>query len=119
MKRELSESRKVAPVFATKEPIAMLRFDSPCRVHPLLAQSWKGRLPKYVVMAANGGFRPGYISFSMRTDSAANILDLLARHKPSLGVDTPEYGLGHDQASGGSLPPEAFERFCASVGLPV
>ncbi|RYG33080.1 hypothetical protein EON81_19095 [bacterium] len=119
VKRELAESRRAAPVFATKEPIAMLRFDSPCRVHPLLAQSWKGRLPKYVIMAANGKFRPGYVSFSMRTDAEINILDLLARHKPSLGVDTPEYGLGHDQASGGSLLLEVFDRFCESVGLPI
>lgn len=118
VKRELTESRRVAPVFATKEPIAMLRFDSPCRVHPLLAQSWKGRLPKYVAMAANARFRPGYVSFSMRTDADINILDLLARIKPALGVDTPEYGLGHDQASGGSLPTEVFGRFCEAVGLP-
>jgi single-stranded-DNA-specific exonuclease len=35
--------------------IAHLRFDSPPQVHPLLAQTWRGRLKREIVLAANAG----------------------------------------------------------------
>ncbi len=43
VKQALAEARKVAPVFAGK--VALLRLNSPCQIHPLIAQSWRGRLP--------------------------------------------------------------------------
>jgi len=117
VKAELAQSRRVAPKFSATEPVALLRFDSPARVHPLLAQSWKGRLPKFIVMAANGGYLPGRVNFSMRTNLDVSILDLLARHGAELGIDEPEFGLGHDKATGGSLSVETFARLLVSLGF--
>jgi single-stranded DNA-specific DHH superfamily exonuclease len=117
VRSELSEARRVGPRFSKTEPIAMIRYDSPARIQPLLAQSWKGRIPKYVAMAVNGGYLPGRVNFSLRTDADINLLDLLARHGAKLGIDEPEYGLGHDKATGGSLPTETFERLLKSMGF--
>jgi hypothetical protein len=117
VRSELSEARRVGPKFSKTEPIAMIRYDSPARVQPLLAQSWRGRLPKYVVMAVNAGYMPGRTNSSLRTNADINLLDLLARHGAALGIDEPEYGLGHDKATGGSLPTPMFEKLLASMGF--
>jgi single-stranded-DNA-specific exonuclease len=116
--RELNEAKRAAPRFSKTENIALLRFDSPARVHPLLAQSWRGRLPKYVVMAANGGYMPGKVAFSIRTNVAdANLLDLLARHGEALENAGAEYGHGHDKATGGLLSDANFARLLQSMGF--
>lgn len=114
---ELNEAKRVAPKFSTAEKVALLRFDSPARVHPLLAQSWRGRLPKYIVMAANGGFLPGKVSFSMRTNLDVNLLDFLAQHGENLEGVENEYGHGHDKATGGTLSQANFKRLLESMGF--
>lgn len=114
---ELNEAKRVAPKFSTTEKVALLRFDSPARVHPLLAQSWRGRLPKYMVMAANSGFLPGKVSFSMRTNLDVSLLDFLARHGEKLEGVENEYGHGHDKATGGTLSNDNFERLLESMGF--
>ncbi|MBN9392197.1 MAG: hypothetical protein J0I20_29440 [Chloroflexi bacterium] len=114
---ELNEAKRVAPKFSATEKVALLRFDSPARVHPLLAQSWRGRLPKYMVMAANGGFLPGKVSFSMRTNLDVNLLDFLAKHGEKLEGVENEYGHGHDKATGGTLSNENFARLLESMGF--
>ncbi len=114
---ELNEAKRVAPKFSATEKVALLRFDSPARVHPLLAQSWRGRLPKYMVMAANGGFLPGKVSFSMRTNLDVNLLDFLARHGEKLKGVENEFGHGHDKATGGTLSNENFDRLLESMGF--
>ena len=63
----LAEARKAAPVFSATEPFALLRLDTPCQIHPLIAQQWRTRLPKYAVIAANRGYLPGLVAFSTRT----------------------------------------------------
>ncbi len=114
----LLEARKVAPRFSQAEKVALLRFDSPARVHPLLAQSWRGRLPKYIVIAANGGYLPGKVSFSVRTNVAeVNLLDFLAGHGQQLEGVESEYGHGHDKATGGTLSHANFDRLLASMGF--
>jgi single-stranded-DNA-specific exonuclease len=117
VQHELNEARRVAPKFSQTEKVALLRFDSPARVHPLLAQSWRGRLPKYIVMAANGGFLPGKVSFSMRTNLDINLLDFLARHGKQLEGVENEYGHGHDKATGGTLNETNFNRLMESMGF--
>lgn len=115
---ELNEARKVAPKFSKTEKVALLRFDSPARVHPLLAQSWRGRLPKFMIMAANSGYLPGKVAFSMRTNlEDVSLLDFLARHGTALQDAGPEYGHGHDKATGGLLTTENFERLLQSMGF--
>ena len=111
----MNEAKKVAPRFAG--PWALLRLHSPCQVHPLIAQIWRTRLPKYVVLSANFGFRPGMVSFSVRSARPdLNLLDLLAAHAP-VGADELSYGGGHDQATGGSLPFTAWNAFVTGLGF--
>ncbi len=114
---ELNEAKRVAPKFSQTEKVALLWFDSPARVHPLLAQSWRGRLPKYIVMAANGGFLPDRVSFSLRTNLEINLLDFLARHGQQLEGVENEYGHGHDKATGGTLSKVNFKRLLESMGF--
>ncbi len=117
VKRELNEAKRNGPKFSKTEPVAMIRFSSPARVHPLIAQSWRGRLPKFAIMAANDGYVPGRTNFSMRGNAGIDLLALLARYGEMLGIDEPEYGHGHHAATGGSLPTETFDRLIVAMGF--
>jgi single-stranded-DNA-specific exonuclease len=113
----LAEARRGAPTFATGAPWALLRMESTCQVHPLIAQQWRTRLPKYVVLAANRGYLPGIIAFSARTSRTDLAIPPLLQ-AIDVGPHGGSYGHGHDQASGGQLPPEAFVRLCDALGFP-
>jgi single-stranded-DNA-specific exonuclease len=112
VKLALQEARKLAPIFAGR--VALLRLDSPCQIHPLIAQSWRDRLPNYVVIAANQGYIPGRVNFAARSKSL-NVLEFLR----SFEIDPGEgsYANGHDQASGGSLPPQRWQQLLQQFGF--
>ena len=113
----LAEARKRAPVFAAAgSPWALVTIDSPLQIHPLIAQQWRGRLPKHAVIAANVGFMPGVVAFSARTSRSDLRLPDLFR-AVDLGEHNGRFGYGHDQASGGQLPPEAFARLLEGLGF--
>ena len=109
----LAEARKAAPKFSGK--VALLQIDTPCQVHPLIAQQWRTRLPDYIVMCANHGYLPGRVNFSMRTKTSANLLEFLAQHRPEGAGE--DYGRGHDQATGGSLPKDVWREFAERLGF--
>ncbi|HEX8834584.1 MAG TPA: hypothetical protein VF719_10310 [Abditibacteriaceae bacterium] len=113
VKAALDEARKAAPVFAGN--VALIRVNSTCQVHPLIAQQWRGRLPKYIVIAANEGYIPGRVNFSGRTSSGASVIDFLR----GISVEGYEnqYGHGHDAASGGSLPVEQWNELLEKMGF--
>ena len=99
----------------------MIRLDSPCQVHPLVAQSWTGRLrgkdgEGVIVFGANFGFQPGAVAFSGRAGGEADIIDLLARHRPP-GADAARYGNGHRRAAGGTLPFAAWNALMDDLGF--
>jgi len=81
----------------------------------VIAQIWRTRLPKYIVIAANDGYLPGRVNFSARAASGTNVLEFLR------GVDLPpgegNFGHGHDQASGGSLPLARWNQFLQALGF--
>ncbi|MEF2278469.1 hypothetical protein V3W47_09150 [Deinococcus sp. YIM 134068] len=113
---ELAVARRSAPKFSATGPYALVRLHSGAQIHPLIAQQWRGRLPGHAVLAANTGYLPNTVAFSMRTARAdLNLPQLLQ------GVDVGEagdsYGHGHDQASGGQLSPEAFRRLLRGLGF--
>ncbi|MBD1909440.1 MULTISPECIES: DHH family phosphoesterase [unclassified Leptolyngbya] len=112
VKHALEEARKVAPIFAGK--VALLQLNSPCQIHPLIAQSWRSRLPGYVVIAANEGYIPNRINFSARSNSI-NVLEFLRSHPLSGGEGN--YANGHDQASGGSLPRDRWQQLLTQLGF--
>lgn len=116
VKTALAEARKAAPVFAQGQPFALLKLDSPVQLHPLIAQQWCGRLPEYAVIAANRRYLPGVVAFSVRTRrSDLNLPALL--QAVDLGATYDSFGHGHDQASGGHLPVEAFNRLLTALGF--
>lgn len=111
---ERARCAKTAPKFAGEW--ALLRFSSPCQIHGPVASAWVGRLPKNIVVAANDGYTPGNVHFSVRTRRTGE--DLLARlrgHREAVGA--PELGQGHAQATGGVLPAAAFDRLLSALGF--
>lgn len=109
----LAEARRVAPAFSGR--IALIRVRSPFQVHPILAQTWRGRLPEHIVMVANDGYLPGRVSFSLRTSLDVSLLEFMEAFRSSL--DATEFGYGHDKATGGILSAEEFGRLLAMIGF--
>lgn len=109
----LESARRVAPKI--RNGVALIRADSPCQVHPLLAQQWRSRLKDQVVMAANAAFRPGWVHFSVRSASDVDLIDFLARRAPP-GADE-NYGSGHRAATGGALRTTDWNQFIRSLGF--
>ncbi len=109
----LEEGKKAAPKFAGQ--VALIRVSSPCQIHPLIAQVWRSRLPKFIVICANDAYIPGRVNFSARSSGGINALDYLKNIEISPGEGS--FGNGHDQASGGSLPVERWEELLAKIGF--
>lgn len=87
--------------------VAVIRFDTPFQVHPLVATAWARRLAPRPVLAANDGWVDGRVNFSIRGGSG----DLRALLRAALPDPRDgEVGNGHERATGGSLPPAEFER---------
>jgi single-stranded-DNA-specific exonuclease len=82
-------------------------------VHPVVAQTWARRLAPRLVVAANDGYLPGRVNFSVR-GGQGSLPQLLRAALPDVGG---EFAHGHDRASGGSLEPDAFERLLEGLGL--
>ncbi|NAZ37036.1 DHH family phosphoesterase [Rubellimicrobium sp. CFH 75288] len=106
-------ARRVPPVI--RGDIALIELDTPCQIHPLVAQSWKGRLRDRIVIVANRGYRDGWVHFAARTARPVDLTRFLAAHRPSGAGD--EYGGGHAAASGGALRPEAWTEFLERIGF--
>ncbi len=114
VKAALEEAKKNAPRFAGN--VALIQINSPCQIHPLIAQIWRSRLPaKYVVIAANKGYVNGRINFAARSHESVNALDFLRSIK--LDVKEGSYAQGHDQATGGSLPLETWNELLGKLGF--
>jgi single-stranded-DNA-specific exonuclease len=114
VKGELDIAKRVGP--KVRDEVALIRFHSPCQIHPLVAQQWRGRLKDKIVLAANTGYRDGWIHFAARTATGRNLIDFLAERRPP-GADE-NYGSGHAQASGGALRPADWNHFVRELGFP-
>jgi single-stranded-DNA-specific exonuclease len=113
VKAAMDEAKKAAPVFAGR--VALLRMSSPCQIHPLIAQIWRSRLPRYIVIAANEGYLPERVNFSARSAADVSVLDFL--REIELREGEGYHGHGHDQASGGSLPIERWNELLGKLGF--
>ncbi len=108
-----AEAKKASPKFS--DDVAMIRIDTPCQIHPLIAQIWRTRLPKYIVMGVNTGYLPELVNFSARSGRNVNVLEFLKQHAP---INPGEwYGNGHDQASGGALRYAVWNEFAEGLGF--
>lgn len=110
----MDAAKRVPP--KVRGDVALVRFHSPCQIHPLVAQQWRGRLKDQIVLAANTGYRPGWVHFAARSATGVDLLDFLARHRPE-GADS-HYGSGHAQATGGALRPRDWNAFVTDLGFP-
>ncbi len=113
VKAELDAAKRVAPL--VRNGVALIAFASPCQIHPLVAQQWRGRLKGEIVMAANHGYRPGWTHFAIRAARDVDLIGFLAEHRPP-GADEA-YGSGHRQATGGALRPADWNTFIRSLGF--
>lgn len=113
VKTELDAARRAAPKL--RGEVALIRFSSPAQVHPLIAQQWRGRLKDSIVLAANTGYRPGWVHFAVRGGRDRDLVAFLADHRPP-GADGA-YGNGHRQASGGALRPADWNWFIRGLGF--
>jgi single-stranded-DNA-specific exonuclease len=114
VKAELEAAKRVGP--KVRNGVALIRFHSPCQIHPLVAQAWRGRLKDDIVLAANTGYRPGWVHFAARSArGGVDLIRFLAEHAPP-GADE-NYGSGHAQATGGALRPDDWNHFVAGLGF--
>ncbi len=113
VKAEMTKAKQAAPKFAGQA--ALIMIDSPCQIHPLIAQIWRGRLPKYHVICANTGYMKDRVNFSARSANGLSVLDFLKSFELSPGEGS--FGHGHDQASGGILPPARWHELLSKMGF--
>lgn len=111
LKLELRKNLKIAPVFSSF--FALFQISSPHQIHPLIASIWSSKLNRYVVIAANWGYLPGRVSFSMRTESGKDLLVLLKKYRK----EGEEIGFGHSKATGGIVKEEVFRDFLKRLGF--
>lgn len=114
VKQALEEGRRTPP--QVRGQVALIRLHSPCQIHPLVAQSWVGRLKGLIVIAANSGYRPGWVHFAARSGAGIDLVAFLREHAPPSADEN--YGQGHSQATGGALRAEAWNGFLAGLGFP-
>ncbi len=110
----MDEAKRVPPLVVGD--VAVIQLDSACQIHPLIAQQWRGRLRDKIVIAANRGYRPGWVHFAARSASGRNLIEFLAEHRPPHADG--RYGNGHAQASGGALQAADWNSFVTGLGIP-
>lgn len=113
VKVEMAKAKAAAPRFAGQ--VALVEVDSPCQVHPVIAQIWRGRLKKYYVIVANHGYLEGRVNFSARSTPPMKVLELLRSLPEYTGQSG--FGQGHDHASGGSLPYQQWQSLLVRLGF--
>lgn len=110
---EVARVARVAPRVVGE--VALIRFTSGAQIHPLIATRWMRRLAPKIVIVANDGYLPGRVNFAVRCAAEIDLLAFL-RGLP-LGHVEGEFANGHPRATGGSVPPEEFDRLLAVLGF--
>ena len=113
VKAAMEVAKRVPP--RVSGAVALISLDTRCQVHPLVAQAWRARLKDKVVIAANHGYRPGWVHFATRSATGRNLIAFLREVAPP-DVDE-NYGNGHEQATGGALRTETWSVFLRNIGF--
>lgn len=110
---ETERAKQAAPIFSGE--VALISVHSPCQVHPIIAQIWRTRLPKYFVIVANTGYEAERIHFSGRSKGEKKILHKLR----SLGCwsEASGFGQGHDHAAGGVVDQPLWREILTELGF--
>ena len=75
VQREVARCAKAPPRFSGN--VALLLFSSGAQVHPLVAVRWAQRFPEHIVIAANAGYLPGRVNFSVRSREPRDLIAFL------------------------------------------
>lgn len=110
-----TEAKRQPPRVSKASNVALIRVHSPCQVHPMVVQIWRTRLDKNIVMVANSGYVPGQVNFTVRSALDVNLIDFLRAHAPP--DPGPNYGHGHDKATGGALKFPQWNLFITALGF--
>jgi hypothetical protein len=111
--RDLQRARRAHPFLA--DPWAVIPFSSPCRIHDTVACGSVYRLHAHYVVAANFGYQPGDVSFSIRAERPADLLaQLRAITPPSMPC---AWTLGHHGATGGAISRQDFLLLLNHMGF--
>ncbi len=113
VKVELEAAKRIGP--RLRNGVALIAFSSPCQIHPLVAQAWRMRLRDQIVLAANTGYRDGWVHFAVRSARPVDLIAFLQEHAPA-GADE-NYGSGHRQATGGALRLPDWREFITGLGF--
>ncbi|WP_139925155.1 DHH family phosphoesterase [Hymenobacter sp. DG01] len=119
----LAAARKLPPKFPPKgpdaAPVAIVTINSPCQIHPLIAQQWITRLSDRVVLCANLGYLPeGMVAISGRAAGSLHIPDMLRAAFARVGATPPaNFAHGHPQASGGHLSLADYALLLRGLGF--
>jgi single-stranded-DNA-specific exonuclease len=113
VQREVSRCAKTPPRIAGN--VALLLFSSSAQIQSLVAVRWAQRFPDHIIIAANVGYLPGRVNFSVRSRAP---LDLIAFLR---GLELPplegEFAQGHTRATGGSLSQRDFLVLAEALGF--
>lgn len=105
------KAKAVSPRYAKQ--MALLTLKTPCRIHGLVAQLWRNRLPERFVLVGNVGLAGDHVEFSVRCRRDYDALEWLRPHaEPLLGRALE----GHPQACGGRLTRENWDRLLEKLG---
>lgn len=126
IRSEVERCTHTPPKFSMDGRVAVLRIQSPCQVHPIIATRWAGTLAAKrleIIMVANDGYLDGKVNFSCRIAKSAqawehppNVITLLKEYADSAEDEElreklgENFARGHKEASGGIVDKDAFEQ---------
>lgn len=113
VKHEVQRARKARPFFA--DPWAVVPFSSPCLIHGLVATSWMHRLGEHYVVAANYGYRTGYVHFSIRSEGEVDLISAVREVLPK--EFSPTWVRGRYGATGGAVTLNEFSLLLTHMGF--
>jgi len=113
VQKETDKGKQAAPTFS--DDTALVVVNSPCQIHPIIAQIWRTRLPKYYVLVANTNYEKGKVHFSGRSRGDKSILQKLRSLK--CWYEGSGFGQGHDKAAGGVVGWEMWREILEELGF--
>ena len=111
--RELQRTRKAHPFFA--DPWAVIPFSSPCLIRSIIARNWVKRLHAHYVVAANFGYRPGYVYFSLLSTLPVDLVSTLRAIAPQGLPD--DWGHGYPSMTDGAVTRQEFLVLLTHMGF--
>ena len=110
---EVKRARKARPCLA--DPWAIIPFASPCAIDDLLAASYVNRLQHHFIIAANFGYRPGYVHLSLHAALPADLLgEFNAIVPPALSATN---GHPYLTTTNGAIPHHDFLLLLTHMGF--